>query len=111
VDYCLAIFVSNSEVLRVSLSQGENLIGRADEDSDVLPEINLFEFDQDSKVSRQHALVRIQGDEIELEDLGSRNGTILKSGESLKPGIVYHLSVGEEFLVGKILLKVCESKK
>lgn len=111
MEYCLAIFDSNSEVQRVSLNQGENLIGRADGDSDTLPEIDLSKFDQDSKVSRQHALLRIQGDKIELEDLSSRNGTILKNGESLKPGTAYNLGVGEEFLVGKILLRVCEANK
>jgi pSer/pThr/pTyr-binding forkhead associated (FHA) protein len=111
VDYCLAIFESNSEVQRVALKNGENLIGRADGDSEALPDIDLSKYDHESKVSRKHALIRVQGEKIVLEDLGSRNGTVLKNGESLKVGSAQSIKVGEEFLVGKILLRVCESGK
>ena len=53
---------------RASLSDGEHMVGRD-------PDLELF-FDS-SGISRRHAVIRVDGDEATIEDLGSKNGTFL----------------------------------
>jgi DNA-binding winged helix-turn-helix (wHTH) protein len=52
----------------IPLAEGENLIGR---DYDALIRIDS------PKISRRHARITIEGERVWLEDLGSRNGTLL----------------------------------
>jgi DNA-binding winged helix-turn-helix (wHTH) protein len=58
---------------RVTLGQGDHLIGR---DPDTAARI------KDPSVSRHHARLRIAGSEVTLEDLGSKNGTLV-NGEPI----------------------------
>jgi pSer/pThr/pTyr-binding forkhead associated (FHA) protein len=55
------------------------------------------------KVSRMHARVRRTGDTIEVEDLGSRNGTRVNGDKIEGPR---RLSTGDEVSVGPILAVV-----
>jgi DNA-binding winged helix-turn-helix (wHTH) protein len=55
---------------RVVLHQGENVIGR-DPESDVCLEV--------PGVSRRHARILIDGADVRLEDLGSKNGTTVET--------------------------------
>ena len=91
------------------LSEGENLIGRADPDSDEILAVDLDEDDLEAKVSRQHAVICIEGNEATLEDLGSLNGTFIKgdSLERLEAGTKRALRAGDEIVVGKVSLR-CE---
>ena len=50
------------------LYEGENTIGRADDNSIVL---------SDDTISRHHALMTIEGGVMRLQDLGSKNGTFV----------------------------------
>lgn len=54
---------------RAGLSEGEHVLGRD-------PDLALF-FDSPS-VSRRHALLRIDGHDATIEDLGSKNGTFIR---------------------------------
>jgi DNA-binding winged helix-turn-helix (wHTH) protein len=81
----------------IPLSEGENLIGR---DSASAVWLDL------AGVSRRHARIVIRGGAAELEDLGSKNGTLLRDkpmtsptplhdGDSIRIGparVIYHLS-------------------
>jgi hypothetical protein len=49
----------------VDLQQGVTYIGRSDECAVTI---------EDPLVSRRHALIHVEGDEVKIEDLGSRNG-------------------------------------
>jgi DNA-binding winged helix-turn-helix (wHTH) protein len=53
----------------VALHPGENLLGRVEEGVAWLPS---------SSVSRRHARVVVEGGQVLLEDLGSKNGTFLR---------------------------------
>ena len=81
----------------IPLCEGENLIGR---DSASAVWLDL------AGVSRRHARIVIRGQRAELEDLGSKNGTLLRDelmtapaplqdGDSIRIGparVIYHLS-------------------
>jgi hypothetical protein len=76
----------------ISLSEGCNTIGR-EHDSTIC--INL------ASVSRRHARMHVSGEKAALEDLGSKNGTLLKGRriQSLAP-----LADGDEIRVGSARL-------
>jgi pSer/pThr/pTyr-binding forkhead associated (FHA) protein len=90
---------------RFILNLGENIIGRSDPETGSVA-IDLSKDDVEDKVSRQHALIQVNGSNVSLEDLGSLNGTFLKSGHKLSPTERCRLKNGEEFLIGKTLLKL-----
>ena len=53
----------------ITLHRGENVIGRDD---------GVILWIDDNSVSRRHARIVVEGDEAVLEDLGSKNGTLLR---------------------------------
>ncbi len=73
--------------------QGQLRIGRGD-DADI-------RIDRES-VSRRHALVHV-GSEVEIEDLGSSNGTQV-GGTKLEPGVRARVKVGDVIEIGSVLL-------
>ena len=75
------------------LGEGDNLIGRGE---DCRLRIHS------STVSRHHARVRVHGDHVVLEDLGSKNGTFVSGQKVLAPT---PLQGGEEIQVGSITLR------
>jgi DNA-binding winged helix-turn-helix (wHTH) protein len=75
------------------LDEGDNLIGRGDDCRLRIPS---------STVSRHHARVRVRGDHVVLEDLGSKNGTFV-SGQKVEAPTT--LQGGEEIQVGSITLR------
>jgi DNA-binding winged helix-turn-helix (wHTH) protein len=82
---------------RTGLSDGEHVLGRD-------PDLELF-FDSPS-VSRRHAIIRVEGDEATVEDLGSKNGTFVRdrrldSSARLRDGDVIRL--GSVALTFKVL--------
>jgi DNA-binding winged helix-turn-helix (wHTH) protein len=76
----------------IPLSEGCNTIGR-EHDSTIC--INL------ASISRRHARIHVSGEKATLEDLGSKNGTLLKGRRihSLSP-----LADGDEIRVGSVRL-------
>lgn len=89
------------------LTEGENLIGRADPESDEPLTIDLDDEDSDAKVSRQHAILLVHGDTCTIEDLGSLNGTFVKRGDlkRLEEGEKAALTPGDEIVIGKVSLR------
>jgi len=74
---------------------GENSIGR--ESADVL--LN------DSAVSRKHASITVGESAIEIEDLGSTNGTYV-NGEKLEPNAPRDISTDDEIVLGQTVLRL-----
>jgi DNA-binding winged helix-turn-helix (wHTH) protein len=74
------------------LVEGENVLGRAE---DVGVRIDA------PGISRRHALIRVQGGEATLEDLGSKNGTHLRGSQLEGP---VSLRDGEVFVLGEVAL-------
>lgn len=88
------------------LEDGNNQIGRWDPDTGAFPEVDLDADDPEAKISRRHALVRIDGGKITIEDIGSLNGTYVNRGARIQPGNPVELKSGDEVIVGKTFLKL-----
>jgi DNA-binding winged helix-turn-helix (wHTH) protein len=77
----------------VTLREGENLIGR---------EEGAAAWIESAGVSRRHARIVISGGTATLEDLGSRNGTVLRGRKVTAPMV---LLADEEIKVGPVPLR------
>ena len=73
----------------VSLAEGENLIGR---DPKAIIRIDI------GGVSRRHARIVVDGADVTLEDLGSKNGTYLRGRRIKQPKRLAH---GDEIRIGQ----------
>jgi hypothetical protein len=91
------------------LETGNNLIGRWDPDTGSFPEVDLDADDPEAKISRKHALIRIDGSKITIEDIGSLNGTYVNRQPRLQPGTPAELKDGDEVIIGKTFLKLTVS--
>ena len=65
------------------LQKDSNLLGRTDPHSNIFPEIDLSRFDPETKVSRRHARIWLEGETYLVEDLGSVNGTVINDSTSV----------------------------
>src|ERR1035441_6402089 len=88
------------------LEDGNNLIGRWDPETGSFPEVDLDADDPEAKISRKHALIRIDGGKITIEDIGSLNGTYVNRQPRLSPGSPAELKSGDEVIIGKTFLKL-----
>jgi len=77
------------------LAEGENLIGRGAECALKIPS---------SLVSRQHARILVSGEQASLQDLDSKNGTLL-AGRPVRETVP--LADGDELRIGPALLVFC----
>ena len=68
-EWQIAIEIGGNDVL---LFDGETTLGRNDESDVVIA---------DSSVSRQHAVIRVDGKQVSIRDLGSSNGTLVGDEE------------------------------
>lgn len=88
------------------LEDGNNLIGRWDPETGSFPEVDLDADDPEAKISRKHALIRIDGGKITIEDIGSLNGTYVNRQPRLAPGSPAEIKSGDEVIIGKTFLKL-----
>jgi len=86
---------SEDQTLRIALRPGRNVIG-----SDASCDIRLSH----PTVSRRHAAIAQQADGFVLEDLGSRNGTLLRSRRIDQAA----LEPGDIFVIGRVVLSLEE---
>jgi two-component system, NtrC family, response regulator AtoC len=92
----LLVFGDGAPVV-VPLSQGVDVrIGRAPT-ADVVIE--------DTSLSRHHAQFRLVDGGVEVEDLGSSNGTVVR-GVTIVPNKPYRLEIGETATLGAVLVVV-----
>jgi hypothetical protein len=86
--------------------QSTYLVGRRDVDQQLFPDVDLHDWDgADAGVSRRHLMIRVIGDVVSIEDLESRNSTIL-NGYRLFPHQQYPLVDGDEIRIGDITVLV-----
>jgi hypothetical protein len=88
------------------LEDGNNLVGRWDPETGSFPEVDLDADDPEAKISRKHALIRIDGGKITIEDIGSLNGTYVNRQPRLSPGTPAEIKTGDEVIIGKTFLKL-----
>lgn len=79
-------------------------MGRVDPKEGVYPEIDLTDAKKDG-VSREHACLYRRGHAVEIEDLGSTNGTVL-NGVRLAPYKPACLNDGDRLQLGNLLVEV-----
>ena len=89
------------------LEQGENIIGRWDPESGSIPDINLEKEDVEAKISRKHAMVIVDGDQVTVEDMKSLNGTQVNHNE-LQPGMKCLMHPEDELIVGKVFMELAK---
>jgi pSer/pThr/pTyr-binding forkhead associated (FHA) protein len=99
--------VIGQEGHRVSVSLNKEIIlGRLDPVHNNYPDVDLFEYGGLAQgVSRRHARIACQQDEVVVEDLGSVNGSSV-NGEQLRPYLSYALKNGDVLQLGKVGIKV-----
>jgi hypothetical protein len=88
------------------LDTGNNLVGRWDPETGAFPEVDLEADDPEAKISRKHALIRLDGSKITIEDIGSLNGTYVNRQPRLTVGTPQDLKDGDEIIIGKTFFKV-----
>jgi len=88
------------------LETGNNLVGRWDPETGSFPEVDLDADDTEAKISRKHALIRLDAGKITIEDIGSLNGTYVNRQPRLQPGNATELKDGDEVIIGKTFLKL-----
>ncbi len=105
---------SGSPALRVTttgqlipINQASNLVGRRSPVDGIYPEIDLTDTDSNSYISRRHARISSTQSGLELEDLGSANGTFV-NGVRLNPGEKIQLKDGDRIQFGKLILNLEE---
>ena len=86
------------------LKKDNNLVGRADPHSNIFPEIDLSRFDSETKVSRRHARIWLEGETFLVEDLGSVNGTVINDSVRLAPRQPRVLDSGDKLRLGETTL-------
>ena len=79
-------------------------LGRVDPKEGVYPEVDLTDAKKDG-VSREHACIFRRGHAVEVEDLGSTNGTLL-NGSRLAPYQPASLNDGDQLQLGNLLVEV-----
>jgi len=67
---------------------------------------NLEADDPEAKISRKHALIRLDGRENDDRRYRSLNGTYVNRQPRLAPGTPHDLKDGDEIIVGKTFFKV-----
>lgn len=81
-------------------------IGRLDAASATFPDLDLTSYGGFEKgISRRHAKITRQGEEIMIEDLGSVNGTFL-NGKRLTPYLQHPLASGDEIRLGQLSMRI-----
>lgn len=102
----IALVVAHSgRRLRFDIDE-ELLIGRADTNKGIHPDIDLGpEGGFDAGVSRRHAIVTRRESSFLIEDLGSANGTFV-NGRRLAPQAAVPLRSGDELKCGTLVLRV-----
>ena len=91
--------------LSVTLT-GEAVIGRRDPDGDNVPDIDLTSFGGYRKgISRRHAVLYVQDNQLRLTDMGSYNGTFL-NGHRVPARQTALVNDGDEIRVGQIVFYV-----
>lgn len=111
-DFDIRLYGDDRASVHIQSPQSEGyILGRTDDASDYLPDIDLALFGgREYGVSRRHAaLVRYRG-RIHILDLNSVNGTYL-NGRRLIPDTPYPLSVGDALKLGNMNLVISHTDK
>lgn len=98
------IVQSTGQTINIPPGKTELLIGRSDPVASIFPDIDTLPYGGDQgAVSRRHARLLAQGEQVQVEDLGSTNFTYLNRVK-LQVGQRYPLNHGDELRLGRLTL-------
>ena len=81
-------------------------LGRISDAQPIMPDIDLTPYQAyASGVSRLHAVLKREGKQVRVMDLGSSNGTYL-NGKRLKPNVDQVLEHGDMLSLGKLKIQI-----
>lgn len=108
-NYYLTIIIGKNRGKIFPIQEGVSLIGRKDLAARLTPPVDLEEEDVDAKVSRRHANIHLNTQEIIVEDLGSLNGTSV-----IRDGGWFHIpsneraevKIGDDIVIGGVVLRI-----
>jgi len=105
-QYAVAVSILDSGFIIPLENKEEFTLGRSAEGQPILPDVDLaphkaYEYG----VSRLHASLRFEGNQILASDLGSVNGTRL-NGQRIPPHKPYELKHGDILTLGKLKLQI-----
>ena len=107
----LRVEVQGSETPILVVPKAEIVIGRRDPASGSAPEIDLAPYAAyQMGISRKHAIIRWQNEQLFLHDLGSRNGTYV-NGQKASPSQPIQLRDGDEMRLGKMHIRLYFRRK
>ena len=102
----LSLHLMDSGKILPLASRSEFTLGRLSEGQPIMPDIDLTPYQAyASGVSRLHAVVKRDGSQVLVMDLGSSNGTYL-NGRRLNPHMEELLHHGDIVALGKLKIQV-----
>jgi pSer/pThr/pTyr-binding forkhead associated (FHA) protein len=102
---CLRLQLLEEQTSSISYTlTDEAVIGRVGSEDDPHPEIDLSPYTgYQLGISRRHLLLRLCDGQVEAQDLGSRNGTII-NGYRLTPDETMKVSDQDEIRLGRLVM-------
>lgn len=92
------VHVRTGTVVQIPSHRNVLLVGKPNDH--LPPDINVAGFPDADVVSRIHARLVVQGEQLAIEDMGSTNGTYV-NGQRLRPGERCPLRGGDWIALGK----------
>jgi len=92
------LHIQSDEVISLPKDQATIMLGKPN--SDHPPDIDLSSLADAEIISRQHALIHIEGETYYIEDLGSSNGTYVNK-TAVPKGERQEISSGDVLALGK----------
>jgi hypothetical protein len=106
LDAWAAIHLTNSGQILPLSERNEFTLGRISDAQPIMPDIDLTPYQAYANgVSRLHAVLKKEEDQVYVMDLGSSNGTYL-NGVRLKPNESQVLNHGDILSLGKLKLQI-----
>lgn len=105
-DLTLKIIIRGADTPLLLPIEGDTAIGRRDPTTHDAPALDLSPYGAyQMGISRRHAILRVREKQLEVVDLGSRNGTFV-NGKRLKPHQAVIIGNGAELRLGKIVMEL-----
>jgi hypothetical protein len=97
--------LDTGQVLPLSM-RNEFTLGRVSEGQPIMPDIDLSAYQAYAAgVSRLHAVIKRNGNQMVFMDLGSANGTFI-NGKRLSPNVEQSLKHGDILALGKLKIQI-----
>jgi len=102
----LAIHMLESGIMVPLEGSREFTFGRLSEGQPVIPDVDLSAYQAyENGVSRLHAVVKLDGEQLTIIDLGSSNGTYV-NGARLLPNTERRITSGDLVALGKLKFQI-----